>query len=699
MATIYSKSGADAATAAAIDALNLGTAAAADAGDFATAAQGAKADASDVDQITLTGDLVLTVPAGFPAGQVYRVTLTQDGTGGHAVTYDGRPITVALQPEAVTSIELHPASSGRVVRYPGRADALRDTGALATLDLPRLRAAHAAGYLTTPTYDGSDQAVHPDVLVLERPWSGYRYWMAMTPYPGTVDTWENPSILASHDGETWVVPSGLTNPIDAPATGFFPDPCLVMDGQTLWCIYASKKAKWSTDGRTWSERITLTFGNSAGGTKLSPSVVHNAEGFHYWAVDTTAAPNVLYHGLGSTPSEYGPLGACTIVGGPAGRDLWHVAMREVRGGYVGAFVYCDLGTSGSSGRLHLATSPDGVTWTVGQEPMLAPDPTVPWASGAIYRSCLVPTDGVGGTWGRLWYSAYSGGGKQWRIGYTPLRVGDPESWPELARTDVLARHAQPIIVTGSDRNVLPDADLLRPASGNLVPLGWNNNLVGATGHAWYPEDESWSVVLSTTSTRAMDRTITLPLTQGDLWTFSAEARSAGAASMQQVQISYLDGSNVKIGSAAMSYTRASTWTRIAATLAVPAGAASINIIMGNVGDSANATRYWWRRAQLERSPSATRWTPGPTATLRLQGASTEPTTGPALNVYGKLTSTGSPLLMSITSHGAVALAKYTTATRPTAAAVGEGAIIYDDTLNLPIVSDGTTWRNFSGTAV
>ena len=60
---------------------------------------------------------------------------------------------------------------------------------------------------------------------------------------------------------------------------------------------------------------------------------------------------------------------------------------------------------------------------------------------------------------------------------------------------------------------------------------------------------------------------------------------------------------------------------------------------------------------------------------------------------------GSPLLMSITSHGAVALAKYTTATRPTAAAVGEGAIIYDDTLNLPIVSDGTTWRNFSGTAV
>ena len=113
---IYSKQGADAATAAALEALGLGTAAAADAGDFATAAQGAKADASDVDQITLTGDLVLTLPVGHPAGQVYRVTLTQDGTGGHTVTYGPDTLVIDTTAGASTLVEIWP---GGEVTYPG----------------------------------------------------------------------------------------------------------------------------------------------------------------------------------------------------------------------------------------------------------------------------------------------------------------------------------------------------------------------------------------------------------------------------------------------------------------------------------------------------------------------------------------------------------------------------------------------------
>ena len=84
----------------------------------ATAAQGAKADASDVDQITLTGDLVLTLPVGHPAGQVYRAAITQDGVGGHTVTYGGNPVTVDLAAGAATLVEFWPG--GRVV-YPGAA--------------------------------------------------------------------------------------------------------------------------------------------------------------------------------------------------------------------------------------------------------------------------------------------------------------------------------------------------------------------------------------------------------------------------------------------------------------------------------------------------------------------------------------------------------------------------------------------------
>ena len=82
----------------------------------ATAEQGEKADASDVAALTLTAPLALTVPAGFPAGQVYRVALTQDGTGGHTVTYGDLPLTIDLTAGATTLVEVWPSGD---VTYPG----------------------------------------------------------------------------------------------------------------------------------------------------------------------------------------------------------------------------------------------------------------------------------------------------------------------------------------------------------------------------------------------------------------------------------------------------------------------------------------------------------------------------------------------------------------------------------------------------
>ena len=100
--------------------LGLGTAAVADAADFEAAGTTAAAfDVVAVDQITLTAPLALTVPAGFPAGQVYRVTLTQDGTGGHTVTYDGQPLDIAAA--GSTAVDFRPdGAGGRMPSYPGK---------------------------------------------------------------------------------------------------------------------------------------------------------------------------------------------------------------------------------------------------------------------------------------------------------------------------------------------------------------------------------------------------------------------------------------------------------------------------------------------------------------------------------------------------------------------------------------------------
>lgn len=134
MTTIYSKAGADAAigaaigaltpedvgadpagtAAAAIAALGLGTAAQSDATDFAPASSAAY----PVQQVTLTGSLAYTLPVDAPADQVISVVFTQDGMGGHAVTYNDLPVTVALAAGASTTVELHPVGAGYVVRYP-----------------------------------------------------------------------------------------------------------------------------------------------------------------------------------------------------------------------------------------------------------------------------------------------------------------------------------------------------------------------------------------------------------------------------------------------------------------------------------------------------------------------------------------------------------------------------------------------------
>ncbi|KPC69163.1 hypothetical protein ADL26_19245, partial [Thermoactinomyces vulgaris] len=68
-------------------------------------------------------------------------------------------------------------------------------------------------FIPTPT-DGEDgQATHPAVVYTGTAFSDYPYWMAMTPYTGSNDAEEDPCILASNDGVSWTVPSGLVNPI------------------------------------------------------------------------------------------------------------------------------------------------------------------------------------------------------------------------------------------------------------------------------------------------------------------------------------------------------------------------------------------------------------------------------------------------------------------------------------------------------
>lgn len=566
----------------------------------------------------------------------------------------------------------------------------RDIG-ITTYELDRLRAVHQPP-LTIPTSDGSGQAVHPDVRVLKEPWNGYRYWMAMTPYPFGDESVEMPEVIASNDGVNWEVPSGLINPIasvDAP--GFLPDPCLIFVGDTLWCVYATRRAKSSTDGVNWSDEqlLTVTGGFSAGA--LSATVEEYAGTYYLWLVDTSPSPNTLNLYTGSDVLNYGPATICTLTGGPVGRDLWHIAVRRVVGGWLGLFAYSVLGGS-SRAECHLAYSKDGLDWTVGVAPLLGIDKSDEFFNAAVYRGCLVPTDGRGGILGELWYSGHDQD-ERWQIALTPIRAYGAESLPELVRSD-RPGHLEPQVLAGSSRNKAINATLLKPRPDlAIVPEGYGNNFVGGSGHEWVPSEEAFSLVTGSSGNMQQTRR-DMTLVEGDWWTWSVEFRDAGEVGLGvDIRILWYDGADALISSHASGWWHSDDYRRLSVSAQVPAGAERVDFNVSNNGSK----RIWLRRAQFEQSERPTPWTPESGVTIVMPEAGS--TRNGGLEVLGPLTSAGAPRRAGITNEGAFVFAEYTTAARPDAATVGERATIYDSTLGIPIVSDGVDWRDYAGAVV
>lgn len=283
----------------------------------------------------------------------------------------------------------------------------------------------APTYLVTPTYDGSGQALHPSVVVFDQPWNGYRYWMAMTPYPLMSDEYEDPSILVSSDGNTWMVPPGLTNPIDdgGVSPNHNADPELVYDNAsgTLYCywnhwtnatstyrIYSLK----TTDGIHWTSKTNhLT---TSGYKLVTPTITHDGTYWRMYVIDITTSPNTMRYYTARTLDGpwFGP-NDCEINGIASGRDPWHITIRRATDGrYYGLLTTCNRDASGNNARLALMSSTDGFTFQWHEE-IFHPSESG-WDNAYIYRATF------GQTLEDVFYSAINAA-NQSHIGRTTLR--------------------------------------------------------------------------------------------------------------------------------------------------------------------------------------------------------------------------------------------------------------------------------------
>ena len=327
----------------------------------------------------------------------------------------------------------------------------------------------ATGYQDFPAYYEDshhlpNQVTHPDVVVRDEAWNGYRYWAIYTPNVTRTSIYENPSIVASNDGVHWEAPVGLTNPIDpqpsstryhnCDADMIYNPEMDAMMGYWNWAddqaggVGAEVRLRISYDGvhwgipvtydaqtRTWTKPTTEEERQVVSGPTdfipavtssvrydmLSPTFVYDSfrDIFMMWSNNTgdvgynNGQSNFVELRYSNDGITWGaPTRVNNFLGtNEVGQQLapWHQDVQYVP--ELKEFLcisQCFSGGNPDGSVLHFTKSKDGLNWEpVGNKPLLSPGEDGSWDDFQIYRSSFYydPGEEVGNGTIRVWYSA------------------------------------------------------------------------------------------------------------------------------------------------------------------------------------------------------------------------------------------------------------------------------------------------------
>ena len=279
---------------------------------------------------------------------------------------------------------------------------------------------------TKVTLDG-DGYTHPKVLYFENGFAGFKFWMAITPTFGLINDqvapafFENPHIFCSQDGENWIEPVGINNPIDVTAPlsfteagyPFWSDTHLLLgnDGY-LYCYYRGvgmpkgylvegetglydtvTVCKKSRDGINWGER-EIVFEHPNGGSQAFVKFNNTVHCFDvvFNSVETPLpvanVPNwsAVFRRSSLYPNkEFNEYENSQIINFknnylPTNNAIWHLEVEFFEGIWL---MLINSGVIGHStgADVYLAYSYDGWNFEMIKEPIFY---------RGTYRSCLTP---------------------------------------------------------------------------------------------------------------------------------------------------------------------------------------------------------------------------------------------------------------------------------------------------------------------